>query len=290
MKKIFSLLIALILILSFAVPAFAANLPDLEVDLNADNNTVNVGEEIKVTLSFNNASEYPYGLAAFCAYLTYDSTILKVKSIEVAAPRSSVRHNSMSGELRSIYTFASAQKEPGFNTDGAFYTVVFETLAAGGSDVAVTFDTMMVTDYDTEELNFQVAFNSPSIRINVKGDTAPDSSTPSQGGATSSNTTSQNAPINSQNAPTNDKFQDVGDSGNDTITDVFGDNNEIIEQTESKAPNNTTSSNTTSAGKEDVNQSSTNGLPNFFWYGLIAFSVLVVVAVVVFIVVKSKNK
>ncbi len=283
MKKISAFIIAFILLFTLTVPAFAANLPALQVELNADNSTVNVGEEIKVTLSFNNASDYPYGLAAFCAYLTYDSNILKVKSVNVAAPRSSVRHNSMKGELRSIYTFASAQKEPGFNTDGAFYTVVFETLAAGSSDIAVTFDTMMVTDYDAEELNFKVDYNSPKILVNVKDPASNDSSTPSQGGSTSSD-------VASQKAPTNDKFQDVADSGQDTIKDVFGENNEIVEQTESKAPNKNTSSETVSAGKDKVDTSSTNGLPNYVWYGLIAFSVAALAAVIVFIVVKSKNK
>lgn len=287
MKRLIAFAISLILVFGFITPAYAAEFPDLQVALNADNDTVYVGDELKVTLSFENASEYPYGLAAFCSMLRYDSNVLKVSSITAAAPRSSIRHNSMSGELRSVYTFADAQKKPGFNVDGAFYTVTFKAVSAGSTDISVTFDAVTVTDYDSEQLNFKVAFNSPKISVKVNG---PAIEIPSD--APSADTPSANAPSSTtpSKKPTNDKFQDVADGDQDTVKDVFDDQGEIIEQTESEAPKKDTSSNVISADKDEVDTSETNGVPNLLIWVAIGVAALIVVAVVVVIVVKKSKK
>ena len=294
MKRIFALALSVVLLFSFDFSVSAADFPDLKASLTASNESVEVGQEFKVTLSFDNASKYPYGLAAFCAYLTYDSNVVSVKSINAAVPRSSIRHNSMSGELRSVYIYSNAQKKPGFNTDGPFYTVTFEALSAGDANINVTFDTMMVTDYNTKELNFKVGFNSPSVSVKVNGDEEINSSTSSQ---TSSNTTQNTSsqpissnPVSSSKPiePTNDDFKDVADSGQDTVQDVFGDNGEIVEQTQSKAPQNP-NSNSTQAGVDDIFTGETNGVPNVIIWIALAVVVAAVVAVVIIVIVKKKK-
>jgi len=293
MKRIFALVLSIMLVFGFAFSVNAADFPALKVSLEASNESVDVGQEFKVTLSFDNASDYPYGLAAFCAYLTYDSSVLRVKSINAAVPRSSIRHNSMSGELRSVYTYANAQKKPGFNTDGPFYTVTFEALASGSSNIGVTFDTMIVTDYNTEELNFNVGFNSPSLSVKVNGsdENVSSSATSSQA---SLNTSSQSVSTNNISSakpvkPTNDNFKDVADSNQDTVQDVFDESGEIIKQTESKAPSKPTSSNSTQAGLDEIDTSETNGIPNIIiWVG-IGVLLIAVVAAVLFIIIKKKK-
>ena len=295
MKRIFAFTLSVVLLFCFAFSVSAAKFPDLKVSLTASNETVEVGQEFKVTLSFDNASKYPYGLAAFCAYLKYDSRVVTVKSINAAVPRSSIRHNSMSGELRSVYTYANAQKKPGFNTDGPFYTVTFEALSAGDANINVTFDTMMVTDYNTKELNFKVGFNSPSVSVKVNGgDEESSSSASSQTQSnTTQNTSSQSVSSNPVSLtkpikPTNDDFKDVADSGQDTVQDVFGDNGEIVEQTQSKAPQNP-NSNSTQAGLDDIDTSETNGVPNIIIWVALAVLVAAIVAVVVIVIVKKKK-
>lgn len=295
MKKALSVMLAICLIMLLAFPASAVEFPDLKVTLISEYDSVEIGEEVKVTLSFNNASEYPYGLAAFCSFLTYDSSVLRVKSINAAVPRSSIRHNSMSGELRSIYTFASAQREPGFNTDGAFYTVTFEAVGAGEAIINVTFDAITVTDYETDELNFRVNFNSPSTKISVKGDevTGDTSSVQSNASSKPESTTDVSSEAASKVPSTNDKpaneeFKDVADSGQNTVQDVFDDDGEIIKQTESKAPANTTSSNSTGTTIDDVDTSETNGIPNYVW--IIAAVLVAAIGVAVVVVVIKKKK
>ena len=301
MKRILAFALSVVLMLGFAFSVSAADFPDLKVSLTTSNESVDVGQEFKVTLSFDNASDYPYGLAAFCAYLKYDSNVVAVKSINAAVPRSSIRHNSMSGELRSVYTYANAQKKPGFNTDGAFYTVTFEALSFGDANINVTFDTMIVTDYDTEELNFNVGFNSPSVSVKVNGgDEEISSSIPSQTpskapSSTTPNTSSQQSVSSNKVSsakpvePTNDKFKDVADSGQDTVQDVFDETGEIIDQTQSNAPKKPTSSNSTQAGLDEIDTSETNGIPNvIIWVG-IGVLLIAVVAAVLFIIIKKKK-
>ncbi len=295
MKKVFSILLTICLIMLLAFPASAAEYPDLKVSLVSEYNSVEIGEEVKVTLSFNNASKYPFGLAAFCSYLNYDDAVLRVKSVNAAVPRSSIRHNSMSGELRSVYTFASAQKEPGFNTDGAFYTVIFEAVGAGEAIVNVTFDAITITDYDKDELNFRVNFNSPSVKIEVKGDSATNDTSSTQSGISSkpestnevnSETASDAPSINDK--PVNEEFKDVSDSNQDTVQDVFDENGDIIKQTESKAPANTTSSNSTGATIDEIDTSETNGVPNYVWIIAVVL-VAVIGAAVAVVVIKNKK-
>jgi len=321
MKKLVLLLVALILLFSFSFVVSAADFPAAEVSLASNYDTVEIGEEVKVTLSFDNASDYPYGLAAFCSYLTYDSNVLRVKSTNVAVPRSSIRHNSMSGELRSIYTFASAQKKPGFNTDGAFYTVTFEAIGSGSTKVNVTFDAITVTDYESKELNYKVEFNSADVTIKVNGDDEPASSAPTSSKVESTNSSSK-APSNTESktqstnskgssskAPTNsiggansnpttpDKpqnqgFKDVADLGQDTVQDVFDESGEIIEQTESKAPaaNNQAGDNA-QTGKDEAlidNDDKTNNTW-LVWVG-VAVGVAALIAVVAIVLLKSKKK
>ena len=318
MKKIFAFALSIILLFSMTFVASAVEFPELKVSLSSSEESVDVGEEVKVTLAFNNASKYPFGLAAFCSFLTYDANVLKLKSVSAAVPRSSIRNNSLSGELRSVYTFASAQKKPGFNTDGPFYTVTFEAIGSGNSTVNVTFDAVTVTDYNTDELNFKVGFNSPSVIVKVNGDegdsTGDTSSAVSSNktssavssnktssavssNKTSAEETSSKQDVNSTEVQNSDsstqtgknEFFDVADSGQDTVQDYFDESGEIIEQTESKAPNKPSSSNTTQADIDEIDDSETNGIPNaFVLVGAIGLVVLVGAVVAVVIIKKKK--
>ncbi len=282
MKRAISLLIAIALTLFFVFSVNAEGFNDLKVTLAADSYSVKAGDQFKVTLGFDNASEYPYGLAAFCAILRFDKSKLSVKKIDVAAPRANVMNNIADSEMRTLYTFTSTSKKPGFNTNGAFYTVTFEALEStvGMTEIGVTFDTVVVTDYDSKQLNYKIGFNTPSVVIDIKNDKVSSESvsyvesTPSEAPQSSSSfSTSPSSvasePAVSSNKPsvsstvskapssagstTSTEFEDVTSTEQDISTDVFDDNGKVTSTSESKGQ---PSSNKGSSDKDD-----SKGLP-----------------------------
>ena len=314
MKRVFTVICAVLAAAFMCVPVHAANLPDCNVSLIASHISAVAGDEIQVSLVFNNASEYPYGLGAFCAKLTYNSNAVKLKSVKSAAPRSDVTSNNSGSTLNTLYVFASVTAQPGFNTDGVFYTATFKVLdnASGNADFALTFDEMTVCEYssDGKVTNHKVPFNSPSASVAIKS-----GSSNSESSQTASSQASSAAPVNSQSASSqpadsgapvqsqadpsgsvkNDNFVSVEDSGADKIAvDVFDDNGNIISAGEEYPDTSAVTSGTASSGADETvsapskDADEKSGVP----LGVViavAGSVSAVAAVVVIIIISGKK-
>ena len=314
MKRAFTVICAVLAAVFMCVPVHAANLPDCNVSLIASHITAVAGDEIQVSLVFNNASEYPYGLGAFCAKLTYNSNAVKLKSVKSAAPRSDVTSNNSGSTLNTLYVFASVTAQPGFNTDGVFYTATFKVLdnASGNADFALTFDEMTVCEYssDGKVTNHKVPFNSPSASVAIKS-----GSLNSESSQTASSQASSAAPVNSQSASSqpadsgapvqsqadpsgsvkNDNFVSVEDSSADKIAvDVFDDNGNIISADEEYPDTSAVTSGTASSGADETvsapskDADEKSGVP----LGVViavAGSVITVAAVVVIIIISGKK-
>ena len=314
MKRVFTVICAVLAAAFMCVPVHAAKLPDCNVSLIASHITAVAGDEIQVSLVFNNASEYPYGLGAFCAKLTYNSNAVKLKSVKSAAPRSDVTSNNSGSTLNTLYVFASVTAQPGFNTDGVFYTATFKVLenASGNADFALTFDEMTVCEYssDGKVTNHKVPFNSPSASVAIKS-----GSLNSESSQTASSQASSAAPVNSQSASSqpadsgapvqsqadpsgsvkNDNFVSVEDSSADKIAvDVFDDNGNIISADEEYPDTSAVTSGTASSGADETvsapskDADEKSGVP----LGVViavAGSVITVAAVVVIIIISGKK-
>ena len=102
MKKLICFLMAVIIIACGIQSAFAAKMPDCKVKLIASHLSANVGDEIKLSLIFENAADYPYGLAAFTAMLSYNDKAVKLESIKAAVPRADIMSNNKACLVKSL--------------------------------------------------------------------------------------------------------------------------------------------------------------------------------------------
>ncbi len=186
MKRLICLTLAIVVMICCMPTAAATQMPDCKVSLVASHLSANVGDEIKVSLVFENAADYPYGLAAFTAMLSYNSKAVKLENIKYAVNRSDIMSNSMSGILKALYIFTSTAKKPGFNKNDVFCTATFTILDSDVdiADFALTFDAITVSEYYTDSSgktkvnNYQVGFNSPTVSVDILGNEPPVQSNP----------------------------------------------------------------------------------------------------------------
>ncbi len=255
MKRFISSVIAALLIICCIPSAFAAEMPDCRVKLVASHLSAKAGDEVKISLIFENAADYPYGLAAFTASLKYDSSAVKLKEIKSAAPRSDVTSSNKPGLVKTLYIFASATMQPGFNKNDVFYTATFTVLDSKVdiADFSVTFDAITVSEYYTDKdgktkvNNHQVKFNSPKINVDIIGNETPvqsqsssstsvstQSSTSVQSALSGSSASNESAPTQSKpESVENDEFVDVEQGDNDKISvDLFDDDGNLSSETE----------------------------------------------------------
>lgn len=260
MKRIITLIITIAILCTASIPAFAAEMPYCRVSLTPSHLTAEVGDEIKISLVFENASQYPYGLAAFCASLAYDKDAVRLESIKSAAPRSDVTSSNKAGLAKALYVFASATAKSGFNKDTAFLTATFTVLDSNidKADFSVTFDSITVSDYTdgNRVTNYQVDFNSPTVSVDIIGNKPPsaesavsasDSSQPTSNNVQSKPTASSSSQatdtesvqsevqgtVSESSATLNSDFTDVEQSDGDKISvDKFDREGNLVEETE----------------------------------------------------------
>lgn len=191
MKKFLPLIVCLMIMMIY-IPVRADNMPDCKTELVANYTTVAAGEQLKVSLAFNNAASYPYGLAAFCATVSYDESKLKLEKIECATSAQNVNtaKDNDKGMFKVLYCFASAKHTPGFNKNGAFATATFtvlETAASGKTSISADFDSITVSTYKSSTVtNHQVKFNKPKTSVKINNPAVPETSSSSSSGGTSS--------------------------------------------------------------------------------------------------------
>ena len=293
MKKLICFLMAVIIIACGIQSAFAAEMPDCKVKLIASHLSANVGDEIKLSLIFENAADYPYGLAAFTAMLSYNDKAVKLESIKAAVPRADIMSNNKAGLVKSLYIFASSEKQPGFNKNDVFYTATF-TVLNSTVDIAhfsLTFDAITVSDYsaDNEVTNYQVKFNSPEVSVDIIGN-EPTESVPSNSSSAPSAPTVSNPTQSKPDAVENDEFKDVESGNNDKISiDIFDDEGNT--SSESEFVNSVTSEFESKPDSSEHSPAVPNGNKTLFFTVSAIFASTVICAVVaIVIIIASKNK
>lgn len=312
-KKTLLLILSLVIILTVCgsiVSVSAAQ--DVKVKLIASALKAEPGDKFTVSYSFENAADYKYGLTAFTSKLKFDSNQLRcVNVIHSKFNNSAMTTNrALTGEVRTLYTYASLTKDPGVNTNEAFVTYVFvvtKDAVAENATLSLDFDTIVTTDYDKSTAeNKTLTYNRPTISVEIVSDNVAATSSESV-------TTSQE-PVESESSSTNDADTDTNDKkpsdkAPDKITTVddsylnpeFSANNvaageqvekeptknELIEQAESKL-----NQEFSNAGIDpnDVHNRNNSSINFSVLIGLVVLGVVTLAAIITIIIVVAIKK
>ena len=155
-KKLLSVLLAAIMLLSMTVIAFAAGTPTVTVT----SATAEPGEMVTLNVAVSNNP----GINTFSFGFDYDKARLSLTGVELAS--------GIPGQ------FTYAKKAVWFNssditTNGNFLKLTFKVLdsaAAGDASVKVTYNIGDISNYDEEDINFQIVAG----KVTVKKDTVDD--------------------------------------------------------------------------------------------------------------------
>lgn len=203
-------LVALLTLSMSTITASAAN--NIDVKLISSALKAEPGDTFSVSYSFTNASDYKYGLSAFTSMLKYDHNKVRCVKVIHSTFNSSIMssNRSLTGEVRTLYTYANLNKKPGVNTSDTFVTYVFAVVdnASGTIKLSLDFDTIVTTNYDkTPPENITLTYNKPSVSVEIVG------------GETESQVTSSNKPASSNtqsnvqsNAQSNSQTNSIGSS------------------------------------------------------------------------------
>lgn len=312
-KKTLFLILSLVIILTVCgsiVSVSAAQ--DVKVKLIASALKAEPGDKFTVSYSFENAADYKYGLTAFTSKLKFDSNQLRcVNVIHSKFNNSAMTTNrALTGEVRTLYTYASLTKDPGVNTNEAFVTYVFvvtKDAVAGNATLSLDFDTIVTTDYDKSTAeNKTLTYNRPTISVEIVSDNVAATS--------SESVTTFQEPVESESSSTNDADTDTNDKkpsdkAPDKITTVddsylnpeFSANNvaageqvekeptknELIEQAESKL-----NQEFSNAGIDpnDVHNRNNSSINFSVLIGLVVLGVVTLAAIITIIIVVAIKK
>ena len=312
-KKTLLLILSLVIILTVCgsiVSVSAAQ--DVKVKLIASALKAEPGDKFTVSYSFENAADYKYGLTAFTSKLKFDSNQLRcVNVIHSKFNNSAMTTNrALTGEVRTLYTYASLTKDPGVNTNEAFVTYVFvvtKDAVAENATLSLDFDTIVTTDYDKSTAeNKTLTYNRPTISVEIVSDNVAATS--------SESVTTFQEPVESESNSTNDADTDTNDKkpsdkAPDKITTVddsylnpeFSANNvaageqvekeptknELIEQAESKL-----NQEFSNAGIDpnDVHNRNNSSINFSVLIGLVVLGVVTLAAIITIIIVVAIKK
>ncbi len=221
-KKTFLLILSLIMIFSVCSSVISVNAAeDVKVKLIASALKAEPGDRFSVTYSFENAADYKYGLTAFTSKLKFDSNQLRCVNVTHSKFNNSAltTNRALTGEVRTLYTYASLTKDPGVNTNEAFVTytfVVTKTAVAGKASLSLDFDTIVTTDYDESPAkNKTLTYNKPTISVEIISDNV--AATSSEAAVTSQETTASGSSSTDEVVSSNKK---PSDKAPDKITTV----------------------------------------------------------------------
>ena len=286
---------------------------DVNVKLIASALKAEPGDKFTVSYSFENAGDYKYGLTAFTSKLKFDSNQLRcVNVIHSKFNNSAMTTNrALTGEVRTLYTYASLTKDPGVNTNETFVTYVFvvtNNAVAGNATLSLDFDTIITTDYDKPSVeNKNLTYNKPTISVEIISDnvaaTSSESATTSNKPVESGSTSSNNVTSESNNKKPSDKAPDKITTVDDSYlnpefsaSDVAAGEqvekeptqSELIEQTQSKL-----SQEFSNAGIDpnDVHNKIKDGGINLpLLIGFIVLGVVALAAIITLVIVLANKK
>lgn len=286
---------------------------DVNVKLIASALKAEPGDKFTVSYSFENAGDYKYGLTAFTSKLKFDSNQLRcVNVIHSKFNNSAMTTNrALTGEVRTLYTYASLTKDPGVNTNETFVTYVFvvtNNAVAGNATLSLDFDTIITTDYDKPSVeNKNLTYNKPTISVEIISDnvaaTSSESATTSNKPVESGSTSSNNVTSESNNKKPSDKAPDQITTVDDSYlnpefsaSDVAAGEqvekeptqSELIEQTQSKL-----SQEFSNAGIDpnDVhNKNKDGGIILPLLIGFIVLGVVALAAIITLVIVLANKK
>ncbi|MBQ5885399.1 MAG: hypothetical protein IIW79_03225 [Clostridia bacterium] len=215
--------------ISGTITASAAN--DVKVEIISSAIKAEPGDRFLVSYSFKNADEYKYGLTAFTGILKFDSSKVRcTKATHSSFDNSFFTTNkSLDGEIRTLYAYANLNKKPGVNSDAAFVTYEFLVKKGAVGDVkfALSFDTVVTTDYDKEPVeNITLTYDTPSCIVKIVNPGAESTSSQATSSSATSNTTSSKptSSATSSNTGTNSSSKAPTSSsteGNTTVKDEY---------------------------------------------------------------------
>ena len=286
---------------------------DVNVKLIASALKAEPGDKFSVSYSFENAGDYKYGLTAFTSKLKFDSNQLRcVNVIHSKFNNSAMTTNrALTGEVRTLYTYASLTKDPGVNTNETFVTYVFvvtNNAVAGNATLSLDFDTIITTDYDKPSVeNKNLTYNKPTISVEIISDnvaaTSSESATTSNKPVESGSTSSNNVTSESNNKKPSDKAPDKITTVDDSYlnpefsaSDVAAGEqvekeptqSELIEQTQSKL-----SQEFSNAGIDpnDVhNKNKVGGINLPLLIGFIVLGVVALAAIITLVIILANKK
>ena len=286
---------------------------DVNVKLIASALKAEPGDKFSVSYSFENAGDYKYGLTAFTSKLKFDSNQLRcVNVIHSKFNNSAMTTNrALTGEVRTLYTYASLTKDPGVNTNETFVTYVFvvtKDAVAGNATLSLDFDTIITTDYDKPSVeNKNLTYNNPTISVEIISDnvaaTSSESATTSNKPVESGSTSSNNVTSESNNKKPSDKAPDKITTVDDSYlnpefsaSDVAAGEqvekeptqSELIEQTQSKLSQEFSNAGIDPNDVHNKNKGIGINLP--FLIGLIAIGVVALAAIITLVIVLANKK
>ena len=142
-KKFLSILMATILILS-VFPVTLAQASDCAITFTAetDAQNVKVGDTVSVSV---NMSEYN-NLGALTLYVNYDSTALEILDVQTNNAFGYEEFNTDYGSGKLAYLIASLDTK---TVSGTLFTIQFEVLKEGCTEVSLTVDELTDIDFKT---------------------------------------------------------------------------------------------------------------------------------------------
>ncbi|GEM_PF-5785823 len=204
-KKLIAYCLCIVTLLTLSMTTITASaVNSIDVKLISSALKAEPGDTFSVSYSFTNASDYKYGLSAFTSMLKYDHNKVRCVKVIHSTFNSSIMssNRSLTGEVRTLYTYANLNKKPGVNTSDTFVTYVFAVVnnASGTIKLSLDFDTIVTTNYDkTPPENITLTYNKPSVSVEIVG------------GETESQVTSSNKPASS-NTQSNSQTNSIGSS------------------------------------------------------------------------------
>ena len=237
-KNIISIICCLTVIgamfISSSITASAAN--DVNVELIGSAIKAEPGDRFSISYCFKNAGDYKYGLSAFTSFLKFDSSKVRCTKATHSSFNSSIftTNKNLTGEVRTLYTYANLDKKPGVNSSATFVTYEFlvKKDAVGDVKFSLNFDTIVTTDYDKNPAeNITLTFNTPTYTVEIINPDAETTSSQVASNTTSSTPTSSNSTssvvsnITSNNTSSNEtsskKPSDKAPDGNTTVKDEY---------------------------------------------------------------------
>ena len=303
------------LFITGAVNANAAT--DITVELIGSAIKAEPGDKFSISYSFKNAADYKYGLTAFTGILKFDSSKVRCTKATHSSFNNSIltTNKNLTGEVRTLYTYANLNKKPGVNSDATFVTYEFLVKQGAVGDVKFTlnFDTMVTTDYDKSPAeNITLTYNTPSYIVKivnpdaetVSSEVSSNASSDATSSNTASNTSSTNSnAVSSENGTSSKKPSDKAPDGSTTVKDEYlnpdftnsdvadGDEQEFEDTTDTDKIESQLTESLENAISSELSGKRNNNLSNKTTFIIIAIiGVVLAAGIIITLVTLSKNK